>query len=253
MGIKRFFIFLATACVAVCTNAQDEDKNIFNHLSVGVTAGTPGFGVDVAMPVCNYVQVRAGFSMIPNIKFNTELDINETPDELSYLPNTLEVETKMGFTNGKVLFDIYPFKSSGFHITAGAYFGGSSLIKAYNKEDGLLKDVADYNKQNPDDMIGYELGDYLLAPDEDGNISAEIKTNGFKPYLGIGTGRAVPKGRLGFMFELGVMFWGSPKVYCNGDELTSEDLGSDGDDVMKVLSKIKVYPVLNFRLCGRIL
>lgn len=212
MGIKRFFIFLATACVAVCANAQDEDKNIFNHLSVGVTAGTPGFGVDVAMPVCNYVQVRAGFSMIPNIKFNTELDINETPDELSYLPNTLEVETKMGFTNGKVLFDIYPFKSSGFHITAGAYFGGSSLIKAYNKEDGLLKDVADYNKQNPDDMIGYELGDYLLAPDEDGNISAEIKTNGFKPYLGIGTGRAVPKGRLGFMFELGVMFWGSPKV-----------------------------------------
>ena len=230
MGIKRFFILVSLALIAFSANAQEDyDKNIFNHLSVGVTGGTPGIGADVAMPVCNYVQVRAGFSVMPKFTFSTDLEISETPYDLSYVPNEISVEAKTGFTNGKLLFDIYPFKSSGFHITAGAYFGGGSVIKGYNKEDGLLKEVADYNKRNPNNMIGYELGDYLLTPD-----------------------RAVPKKRLGFMFELGVMFWGSPKVYCNGDELTSEDLGSDGGEVMKVLSKIKVYPVLNFRLCGRI-
>lgn len=253
MGIKRFFILVSLALIAFSANAQeDDDKNIFNHLSIGVTGGTPGIGADVAMPVCNYVQVRAGFSVMPKFTFSTDLDVSGTPYDLSYVPNEISVEAKTGFTNGKLLFDIYPFKSSGFHITAGAYFGGGSVIKGYNKEDGLLKEVADYNKRNPNNMIGYELGDYLLTPDEDGNINAEIRTKGFKPYLGIGAGRAVPKKRLGFMFELGVMFWGSPKVYCNGDELTSEDLGSDGGEVMKVLSKIKVYPVLNFRLCGRI-
>ena len=48
------------------------------------------------------------------------------------------------------------------------------------------------------------------------------------------------------------MFWGTPKIYCNGDELTNEDLGSDSGDVVEVLSKLKIYPVINFRLCGRI-
>lgn len=113
--------------------------------------------------------------------------------------------------------------------------------------------ITEYNRDHPDNMIGYEMGDYLLTPDQNGNISAEIKTASFKPYLGIGVGRAVPKKRIGFMFEAGVMFWGSPKLYCNGDELTSEDLGSDDGGLMEALSKITVYPVLNFRLCGRIL
>ena len=230
MRIKHLLVLMAAAFTAVSTYAQEEeDKNIFNHLSVGVTAGTPGIGGDVAMPICNYVQVRAGFAMMPKFKFST-----------------------VGFANGKLLFDIYPFKKSAFHITAGAYFGGGSIIKAYNKEDGLLKDVADYNRRNPDDLIGYELGDYLLTPDANGNVNAEIKTSGFRPYIGIGNGRAVPKKRIGFMFEVGVMFWGTPKIYCNGDELTNEDLGSDSGDVVEVLSKLKIYPVINFRLCGRI-
>lgn len=114
-------------------------------------------------------------------------------------------------------------------------------------------DITRYNNANPDNMIGYELGDYLLTPDENGNVSAEIKTASFKPYIGLGFGRAVPKKRIGFMFEAGVQFWGSPKLYCNGDELTEEDFDGEDGGLMKTLSKITVYPVINFRLCGRIL
>ena len=254
MRIKHLLVLMAATFTAVSTYAQEEeDKNIFNHLSVGVTAGTPGIGGDVAMPICNYVQVRAGFAMMPKFKFSTDLELNDVPNVAdAYIPDLVDVEAKIGFANGKLLFDIYPFKKSAFHITAGAYFGGGSIIKAYNKEDGLLKDVADYNRRNPDDLIGYELGDYLLTPDANGNVNAEIKTSGFRPYIGIGNGRAVPKKRIGFMFEVGVMFWGTPKIYCNGDELTNEDLGSDSGDVVEVLSKLKIYPVINFRLCGRI-
>ena len=256
MRFKHLIMFVAAAVFATNASAQEEveDKNLFNHLSVGVTAGTPGFGADVAMPICNYVQVRAGFSMLPKFKFDAEMDLNDYSSELSGygVPDVLEAEAKIGFTNGKLLFDVYPFKKSTFHVTAGFYFGGGSIIKAYNKEDGMLMGLTEYNRDHPDRMIGYELGDYLLTPDADGNISAAIKTSGFRPYIGIGSGRAVPKKRIGLMFEAGVMFWGSPKIYCNGDELTSEDLGSDGGDVIKVLSQIKVYPVLNFRLCGRI-
>ena len=211
---------------------------MFNHLSVGVTAGTPGIGFDVAAPIGNYVQVRAGVAFMPSIKFGTDLDVVEIPSDFTgQYPETVEVEAKVGFTNGKLLFDVFPFKSSSFHITAGAYFGSSAIIKAYNKEDGLLQDIADYNATHPGQEIGYE----------------EIKTASFKPYVGLGFGRAVPKKRIGFMFEAGVQFWGSPKLYCNGDRLTEEDFNGEDGGLMKTLSKITVYPVINFRICGRIL
>lgn len=54
------------------------------------------------------------------------------------------------------------------------------------------------------------------------------------------------------MFDAGVQFWGSPKVYCNDHKLTKEDVGGEGGDIMETLSKVKVYPVINLRICGRI-
>lgn len=254
MTLRHLVLSLTMLCGALTVSAQEEDKNMFNHLSAGINVGTPGIGFDVAAPIGNYVQVRAGVSFMPNIKFGTDLDISDGGSIAGYrIPETLEVEAKVGFTNGKLLFDVFPFKSSSFHITAGAYFGSSAIIKAYNKEDGVLQDLADYNRANPGNEIGYELGDYLLTPDDKGNISAEIKTASFKPYVGLGFGRAVPKKRIGFMFEAGVQFWGSPKLYCNGDRLTEEDFNGEDGGLMKTLSKITVYPVINFRICGRIL
>ena len=254
MTLRHLVLPLAILCGVLTAGAQEKDKNMFNHLSVGVTAGTPGIGFDVAAPIGNYVQVRAGVAFMPSIKFGTDLDVSDGSEIAGYkIPETVEVEAKVGFTNGKLLFDVFPFKRSSFHITAGAYFGSSAIIKAYNKKDGLLADLAEYNRKNPGNEIGYELGDYLLTPDDKGNISAEIKTASFKPYIGLGIGRAVPKKRIGFMFEAGVQFWGSPKLYCNGDRLTEDDFNGEDGGLMKTLSKITVYPVINFRICGRIL
>lgn len=257
MRLKCFMLALCMWLPIGARAEEGDDNNIFNHLAVGVNVGTPGVGFDVAMPVCNYVQVRAGVAFMPHIKFDTDLDINP-PSVSGYdIPNEVDVEWKIGFTNGKLLFDVFPFKRSSFHVSVGAYFGSSQVVEAYNKEDGLLKDLANYNNDVENgiisgDKIGVELGDYLLEPDDDGNVKAYIKTRKFKPYLGLGFGRAVPKKRVGFMFEAGVMFWGEPKVYCNDQRLYEEDVDGDAGGVMKTLSKITVYPVLNFRLCGRI-
>jgi len=254
-------LLIAGIAFALSTNviAQD-DKNLFNHLSVGVTAGTPGIGLDVAMPIGNYVQVRAGAAFMPSIKVNKDFDINISEDARKFFaengydaPETVEVEGKVGFTNGKLLFDIYPFKNSGFHLTAGAYIGSSKVVKLYNKENGFLKPISEYNKiVREENKLGVELGDYLLEPDEHGNMEAKVKTAGFKPYLGLGYGRAVPKKRVGFMVELGCQFWGTPKVYCMDKELTENDVDGKDGGIMKTLSKVTVYPVLNFRLCGKI-
>ena len=116
------------------------------------------------------------------------------------------------------------------------------------------------------EIIGAELGDYFIAPDpaDNGNVKATIEVSSFRPYLGIGMGRAVPRnGRIGCQFDLGVQFWGTPKVYAPTydkatgkylrQQLTDEHAGGDGGDIIKTISKIPVYPTLNLRLVGRIL
>ena len=87
--------------------------------------------------------------------------------------------------------------------------------------------------------------------DENGNVSGGLKVASFRPYLGLGFGRAVPRKRLGFMFELGVQFHKTPEVYADNADLTSLNEMAD-NDFSDIIDKLTVYPVLKFRLCGRI-
>lgn len=293
---KLFITCLAAVCSIASVNAQD--KYMFNHLSVGITAGTTGLGIDVAAPCTEYLMVRGGVTFVPKVKVNTNLDIKADgansnidqannairnvntlrPDlglrEFPHVPNKLDVQGKVGFTNGKILVDVYPFKHTKvpFFVTVGAYFGTSDIVNVYNREPGALSIVNTAN-ENIDKFnanlatingitgqnltqrnnVYAELGDYKLGPDAAGNMNASIKVNGFKPYVGLGFGRAVPKkNRVGCMVELGCQFWGSPKVYCNGTELKADNAGGDAGEIIKTISKVSVYPVLNIRLCGRI-
>lgn len=181
---------------------------------------------------------------MPAIKFGTTVSAQGTNgwswDYYDYM-DYIDLEGKTGFTNGKLLVDFYPSRNSSFHVTAGAYFGGSKIIEAYNEEDGAL-----LNYRN------LFIGDYILEPDEEGNINAQIKTNSFKPYIGIGIGRAVAKRKnLSFQFDMGVQFWGKPKIMCNGNQLEASDL-DDEEEFLDVVSNLRVYPVISFRLAGKI-
>lgn len=269
--MKKVFFTLALAALSFSgVRAQTAEKEfqagLFNHVAVGVSVGTDGIGIDAATTLNSYFQIRAGVNFLPGLNLNKELDISgidysSIPDEyqalIDRIPQKAEIKAEPKMTNFKVLLDFYPFKKSSFHLTGGFYAGNQDVIKAYT-DNGELKAVTDYNNialNNPQfnlPQLGLELGDYLLTPDENGNVNAEIRTNGFKPYLGIGFGRAVPKKRLGFRFDMGVQFWGTPKVYCNDIELKAEDLGGEEGDVLKYISKATVYPVISFRLCGRI-
>lgn len=99
--------------------------------------------------------------------------------------------------------------------------------------------------------VGIEIGNYRIPVDQNGNISGGLKVSSFRPYLGLGFGRAIPKKRIGFMFEMGVQFHNTPKVYTNNGDLS--DLTAEADnDFTDIIDKLTVYPVLKFRLCGKI-
>lgn len=265
--MKRFALSLAAPLICLVLQAQHPwDTNFFNHLSVGVNAGTPGVGADVAMPVCKFIQVRAGFVKMPDFNINASLDASETQyfdasGTLQQLPEgKLKIQGKPKLANGIIMLDLLPISS--FHITVGAYFGGGDIIEMYNREDGALSiineandQIAQWNAQNPGNPqkpIGLELGDYLLTPDADGNVRATFSTKKFRPYAGLGFGRAVPRKRIGFRTDIGCMFWGKPTIKCNGETISASDVGGDEGKIIRAMSKIKIYPCISFRLCGRI-
>lgn len=267
--MKRFALSLAISFICLALQAQQPwDRNFFNHLSVGVNAGTPGVGADVAMPVCKFIQVRAGFVKMPDFNINTSLDASAThyfnsSGNLQQLPEgELKIQGRPKLANGMVMLDLLPIPFSSFHITVGAYFGGSEVIEVYNRERGSLaeinaanQEISQWNAMHPDypqDLIGLKLGDYLLTPDAEGNIRTTLSTKKFRSYAGLGFGRAVPRKRIGFRTDIGCMFWGEPTIKCNGETISASDVGGDEGKIIRAISKIKIYPCISFRLCGRI-
>ena len=271
--MRKSFVICGLALLGASAASAQESGEFYklgNRIGVSVGAGLTGVTIDAATCLTPYVGVRAGVDIFPNIKVGTELDVDagaygaDFEQETGYmLPETFDVEGKTSMTTGHVLLDIHPFKT-GFRVTAGAYFGGSKIISVYNKEDGALKDIYKFNHDEryaaalkDSKGIGLSLGDYLLAPDHNGNVAATLEVAGFRPYLGIGFGHAVPKKRIGVQFDLGVQFWGTPKVYVDGDNgkerLTEEDTDGKDGGAIKVLSKISTYPSMTLRLTGRIL
>lgn len=240
---KLLFISFAMLLGLQGAKAQDqvEDFGIFDHLSAGVTVGTTGIGIDLAAPITNVVQLRAGYSFMPKISYKHDFDYNHKGQT-----HQTEVEGKLNMGDVKLLADIYPIKNSSFHATAGFYIGKDEVVTFEN-----TKAVTDFEPGE-----GFFIGDYLVGFNDDGYAKGSIKVAKFKPYLGIGFGRAVPKGRVGVSADLGVQFWGTPGVY---EKQTSQDLkleksnvGDNDNGVLDIVSKISVFPVMTIRIAGRI-
>ena len=254
--MKKFLasLLVGAASLGIAVNAADHcamcaspapapftsSLGIFNHLGLGVGVGTNGISVEAATPITRFISLRAGVHFMPNITFNTDVDADFKVDNTP-MTESVDVEGALGRTQGSVIFNIYPFPHGSFFIAAGGYFGGNKLIKIKGHSAAL------------ENMEGasIEVGDYQIPVDKEGNVRGGLKVKSFRPYLGIGWGRAIPKRLLNFNFELGAQFQGKPQVYSETGDLTA--LGYEADNDFKDYIKyLKVYPTLTFRLTGKI-
>lgn len=254
--MKKFLLALTTLMVSLSGSAIGLEKlGIANHLGVGVSAGTTGIGVEVSTPITRWVQARVGLAIMPGFHFSTDVDIEPyvadaygLGDYYNYFPGdpTMEAEASFKRVQGSIIFNVYPFPVGSFYVAAGAYFGGRDLIKITGHSDYYNRYV----------NAGVSIGDYQIPIDENGDIKGGLKVNSFRPYLGIGWGRAIPKRRVNFGVELGVQFHGKPSVYYkegNKDVDVLEKFADDSDDdFQKIINNFKIWPVLKFTLSGRI-
>ena len=275
-NIHRLIILCAIMITATGSKAQNADKlhaeeGLFNHLSVGLSTGLTGTGIDVAMPVHRLVTVKAGFSGwgIGDFKFkaiNTATEYTQmqmVEDEvlkLKQMPDKVELAAKPNFWNFFVLGEVHPFKNQPFYFSAGFYIGSQNFVHFRNTNEGALgylyyanQLVEHYNRVFRTDYppIGLKFGDYVFTADENGNIDVRMKTNAVKPYIGIGAGQNIAKNhRVSLAVDLGLLFWGTPKfVLNNGEEISTSGKNSG---IGSALSWLKAWPNLQVRVAYKI-
>lgn len=260
-------LLLGMCLTAISLSAQAQGTNFpfvkqfeygyFNHLGIGASLGLDGIGFDLAAPVGNHFGLRTGISFMPKFSYEDNFDLHESDPDIT---DNVDAKITLNVFDFKLLADIYPSKRGSFHFTVGAFIGSDKFAKATNTSM-FIKDPAKYGK------IGLILGDYRVTTDKDGYAHGDAVVNSFKPYLGFGFGRAVPKKRVGFSFDFGLKFWGKPalgvaetlddwgKTYYHkfkSSELDNKD-DEDVKDGLEIAEKVFVFPVITFRLSGRIL
>ena len=250
--MRKLLLSLAVA-LASLTGAQAQEEGEFyalgNRIGIGVGVGTEGIGIDAATCLTKYCSVRLGVNIMPDINFTTDVDVAGVDRFGSDFEGTMEAKASLKRTTVDLKFDCYPFPdASSFFVTAGFSFGGSKIIKITGHSD----EFAQMAQQGAD--LGIDIDEYRIPINENGDAEGGVKVNGFRPYLGLGFGRLIPKGRVGCRFELGVQFHGKPEVYAEGvDDLQAMLEEEAGDDISELMDKLTVYPVLKFSIRGRIL
>lgn len=112
-----------------------------------------------------------------------------------------------------------------------------------------VRDVVDENGN-----VIHKKGDsYLMTPDEDNMVKADMKVNAFKPYIGFGYEGRLIKGndRLNVGVDAGIMLWGGkPSLLTHdGTDLINDVEGITGKigDYVDIMSSMPVFPVANVR------
>lgn len=239
--MKKLAIAVIAAIAAVLpVNAMP--PGIFDHLGLGVGVGTTGISIEASTPITRWVQMRAGVSIMPGIKFGVhDIDADYTVAGMNRSAS-IDLDGNLKRVQGQVIFNVYPIPMASFYVAAGAYFGGTTLVDITGHSEELAGVI--------DGQVN--IGDYTLPVNENGEVDGGIRVNGFRPYLGIGWGRAVPGRLLNFGVELGVQFHGKPELYTNDGEV-GRAVNIDDDTFQKIMDKVKVYPNLTFRLNFRAL
>ena len=163
--MKRLSIIMLVAMAMFCqgAKAQKAEMGLFNHVGVGVGIGVlDGVSFEVGAPITGYFSVRGGIAIMPKIEPVVNVDLSGVTDWNTYfIKDNVDMKGKIGYTCGKLLFDIHPFKT-GFRITAGAYFGSDIFLTVRNNEE-FLKDAYKGN-------AGVKEGEYKFLSDKEGRF-----------------------------------------------------------------------------------
>lgn len=263
-----------------------KEHNIFQHLDLSVSAGTTGVGIDLASPIGEYFQLRAGFDYMPRFTAKMKFDvmIGDQPAR-QYDANGNRIETsfdrmqvmlhdftgviaddhvdmigKPTMNNVKLLLDFFPFKNNKhWHVTAGFYWGPSKFAEAVNSTESMnsLIALSIYNNLYDKSYIhinGDENGNHppqyiLQVPDPD-DPDGKMMPVSLDPQI---EQRFLAFGRMGFHlgdYARDIYDSNGNLLHAKGDPYIME---GDDNNMVKVTAKSNSFkPYLGIGYRGRL-
>ena len=221
--IKRMVVMVALFLLAISTAAYAQDTSMTDfsqNTSAGVRVSTLGIGIEGEKTLTESIGVRAGVNYFPYTYSGTESDVDYDIDlDLLSVP---------------ILVDWHPFKNF-FRVSGGVMYNANEL-----KMTAKLSDTATQ-----------EIGDGNYTADELGTLTGKVDFNAIAPYVGLGVDTSFGKeGGFGFVFEVGALFSGSPKVDFSatgpiaGDPTFQSELAAEEAELEDELDNFNIYPVL---------
>ncbi len=268
--MKKILMTAVVSLMFVTGASAQFSRSVFNHLGLNVGVGTEGVSVGLATPLTNFLEFEAGLNVMPGFNLSADVDVdaegtvNVDGTEVTIPVGKINAKADFSRTTFNVKASVYPFGgNSSWFVAAGFSFGGATMAKFSGHSEQLqnfINQYPDYKEQILD-QVSVALANYKVRFDDKADVAADIRCKSFRPYLGIGFGRLVPKNRIGFRVEMGCQFMGTMKIYQNGEmvdlsKLVSDAIGDDNGDadkISKFVENWKFYPVLKVQLVGRIL
>ncbi|MBU3661728.1 MAG: hypothetical protein FGM41_00820 [Bacteroidetes bacterium] len=198
--------------------ATSSDKGTPPGLGLGLNLSTNGVGLQIAHTLNKQGTLAARLEgrYLPLKAENLEVDVEGTS-------LIADLDTKFGSMG--LMVDWHPFGNA-FKIT-----GGFAILLNDISGTAITKDST-------------KQGDIMLAPEEVGTLTFGLKAKA-SPYIGIGFGRAIPKTRFGFTFEVGSFYTGAQDVTFKATGML-EPSSSNEAVLQDNLSGLTWWPVMNF-------
>jgi hypothetical protein len=221
----------------------------------------------------NSKEPKSGWAIVPEIstlglgghvvreitpKFNARVGVNTFGQDININETEYEYKGNLNLFNVSTLLDVQPFKKSGFKLSAGLIFGNNNIQGTADVSERVANELGEVKIQ------GQTIDIRDLNIQDLASIDTDIEINeGLSPYLGIGGGNAVKAGKgLGFWWDLGVVFSGSPEAEVTSnfsteipaelrDEVVAaadEALKDEEKDLNEALDIMGIYPVLSLGL-----
>lgn len=189
--------------------------------ALGIILSTNGVGLQFAQNInaSKTLAVRVGGMYVPVSLTNYEYDFDGTV-------LVINGDIKVGAI--QALIDFHPFNNA-FKLTGGLAYMMTNVTALANVKDSVKQ------------------GDIMLSPKEVGDIDVGINMGPLCPYIGIGFGRAVPKTRFSFNFEVGGYYINQPNVTFKATGML-EPSSSNEKVLQDNMSGYNWLPMLNFGL-----
>lgn len=220
-----------TQTPSLATDSNETKKVIlYNYQkawAVGLQAGLPGAGVEVAYNINQRFNARLRSTYFALNDYQIKYKISDQPVSVGLQADLLAFD---------FLLEYLPHTGSSFKLVAGDTYlnslGASTTI------------MLDENTQ---------FGDIELKPDQVGKITLTNQSSVLAAYGALGFGRAVPKRRVGVGFEIGSYYLPKPNISLDATGLLKPNASAEQEKKLEeAFSSFRWLPHMMLKIAVRI-